>query len=206
MNSTTTGKFHLKFIVRENQTGRTGSFETDLVIPDLKNAPLKMSTVVLAAQRQPVKGHEENPLVRSGWELVPSVTHVFSPNQQLYLYYEVYDPAFEEGNEAAGPQRRAKANSGVRLLSSVAFFQNSEKVYETPLLTTQQLNTADRHAAAFQLEVPLKQLKPGFYTCQVNVIDDAAGAFLFPRLALLVRQPGAGAKLASDDRSRLQQS
>ncbi|HKW27293.1 MAG TPA: VWA domain-containing protein, partial [Terriglobales bacterium] len=192
------GKFHLKFIVRENQTGRTGSFETDLVIPDMKNAPLKMSTVVLASQRQPVKGHEENPLVRGGWELVPSVTHVFSPNQQLYLYYEVYDPAREEGNEAAGPLHRGKMNSGVRLLSSVAFFQGNKKAYETPLLTTQQL-TADRHAAAFQVEVPLKDLKPGFYTCQVNVIDDAAGAFLFPRLALLVRQPGQASKAASAD-------
>jgi hypothetical protein len=40
---------------------------------------------------------------------------------------------------------------------------------------------------AFRLDVPLTQLKPGYYTCQVNVIDDAAGKFLFPRIALLVR-------------------
>jgi len=190
------GKFHLKFIVRENQTGRTGSFETDLVIPDMKNAPLKMSTVVLAAQRQPVKGHEENPLIRGGWELVPSVTHVFSPNQQLYLYYEVYDPALESADQPSGP-RRVSTKPGIRLLTSVALFQGTNKAYETPLLTTQQLNIADRHAAAFQVEVPLKDLKPGFYTCQVNVIDDAAGAFLFPRLALLVRQPGQPSKAAS---------
>jgi hypothetical protein len=181
------GKFHLKFIVRENQTGRTGSFETDLTIPDMKNAPLKMSTIVLASQRQPMKGHEENPLVRGGWELVPSVTHVFSSNQQLLLYYEVYDPARGGANEAPGP-RRAAANSGIRLLSSAAFYQGNKKVYETPVVTAQQLNSADRHAAAFQVEVPLKDLKPGFYTCQVNVIDDVAGAFLFPRLAMLVRQ------------------
>ncbi|HEV2116212.1 MAG TPA: VWA domain-containing protein [Terriglobales bacterium] len=190
------GKFHLKFIVRENQTGRTGSFETDLVIPDMKNAPLKMSTVVLAGQRQPVKGHEENPLVRSGWELVPSVTHVFSSNQQLYLYYEVYDPAPESANDAPGP-RRASASSGIHLLTNVAFFDGNKKAYETPLITAQQLNAADRHAAGFQVEVPLNDLKPGFYTCQVNVIDDAAGAFLFPRLALLVRQPGAVANSGS---------
>jgi len=30
-------------------------------------------------------------------------------------------------------------------------------------------------------------LKPGFYTCQVNVIDDADGRFAFPRVAMLVR-------------------
>jgi hypothetical protein len=45
----------------------------------------------------------------------------------------------------------------------------------------------DRKATAFELEVPLSDLKPGFYTCQVNVIDDASGKFVFPRLALLVR-------------------
>jgi hypothetical protein len=45
----------------------------------------------------------------------------------------------------------------------------------------------------FQLDVPLSSLKPGFYTCQVNVIDDAGGHFLFPRLALLVRQESASA-------------
>lgn len=192
------GKFHLKFIVRENQTGRTGSFETDLVVPDMKNAPLKMSTVVLASQRQPVKGHGENPLVRSGWELVPSVTHVFSSNQQLYLYYEVYDPAREAANEAPGA-RRTTTGSGIRLLTSVAFFQAGRKTYETPLVTARQLNTSDRHAAGFQVEVPLKDLKPGFYTCQVNVIDDAAGTFLFPRLALLVRPPGEAIKAASEE-------
>ncbi len=196
------GKYHLKFIVRENQTGRTGSFETDLDIPDMKKAPLKMSTVVLAAQRQPIKGHEDNPLVRSGWELVPSVTHVFSSSQQLYIYYEVYDPEREAPNETAGPRPHAPASPGIRLLTNVAFFHDDKKTFETPLVTAQQLNTADRHAVAFQVEVPLKELKPGFYTCQVNVIDDAAGSFLFPRLALLVRQPGDANKVASQQEER----
>ena len=49
------GKYHLKFVVRENQTGRMGSFETDIEVPDLKAQPLKMSSVVLASQIQPVK-------------------------------------------------------------------------------------------------------------------------------------------------------
>jgi hypothetical protein len=47
------------------------------------------------------------------------------------------------------------------------------------------MNLPDHLAAAFQLDVPLVSVKPGFYTCQVNVIDDAAGKFRFPRLALV---------------------
>jgi hypothetical protein len=69
----------------------------------------------------------------------------------------------------------------------VAFFQGKTKVYETPLVDTTELSAGNRKAAVFQLDVALTQLKAGFYTCQVNVIDDAAGHFLFPRIALLVR-------------------
>ena len=55
------GKYHLKFVVRENQTGRMGSFETDIEVPELKAQPLKMSSVVLASQIQPAKEDECEP-------------------------------------------------------------------------------------------------------------------------------------------------
>jgi len=49
------------------------------------------------------------------------------------------------------------------------------------------LDAPDRKAALFRLEVPADAFKPGLYTCQVNVIDAAAGKFVFPRLAMLIR-------------------
>ena len=180
-----TGKYHLKFVVRENQTGRMGSFETDLNVPDLKSAPLKMSSVVLASQTQPVKakGSNQNPLIHDGSEIIPNVTHVFSSAQHLLLYYEVYDPA--RGSETRADEH---AKPPVHLLSNVSFFQGSAKTYESSLVEVSGVNERDRDAAVFQLDVPLNSLKPGFYICQVNVIDDTSGHFLFPRLALLVRR------------------
>jgi VWFA-related protein len=172
------GKYHLKFVVRENETGRLGSFETDLTIPDFKGIPVKMSSVVLASQLRPAtKRKTDNPLIRDGSEVIPSVTHVFNSGQHLYLYYEVYDPATEGALQPSGP----------RLVTNVAFFRGKSKAYESPVVQTEQLNAPDRKAAVFQLDVPLTQLRPGVYTCQVNVIDDAAGQFRFARLALLVR-------------------
>jgi len=181
------GKYHLKFVVRENQSGRMGSFETDVDIPDLKTQPLKISSVVLANQIQPAKKNHNNndPLIRDGTELIPSVTHVFSTGQHLYLYFEIYDP----GHESRGTDKPKSArDSGIRLLTNIAFFQGKVKAYESPLQEVKELNAQDRGAAVFQLDVPLIKFKPGFYTCQVNVVDDAAGRFTFPRLALLVRQ------------------
>ena len=38
------------------------------------------------------------------------------------------------------------------------------------------------------MDLPLQSLKPGLYLCQVNVIDDVAGSFSFPRFPLLIRE------------------
>ena len=193
------GKYHLKFVVRENQTGRMGSFETDIEVPELKAQPLNMSSVVLASQIQPVKVKTSanlNPLVRDGSEIIPNVTHVFSATQHLLLYYEVYDPArppVADSARGADSRRDSENKPGIRLLSNVAFFQGKAKAYESSLLELTELNARERKAAVFQLDVPLTSLKPGFYTCQVNVIDDAGGHFLFPRLALLIRQESPSA-------------
>ncbi len=172
------GRYHLKFVVRENQNGRVGTFETDLVVPDQRKEKMKMSSVMLSSQKVPAgKKSQSNPLVSDGQEIIPNIAHVFTPEQSMTLYYEVYDPA-------KSPDKK----DSIHLLTSIEFFRGKVKVYETPLVETQQLNAADRKAASFQFEVPLKALTPGWYTCQVNVIDDAGAAFAFPRTQLLVRQ------------------
>ncbi len=185
------GKYHLKFVVRENQTGAMGSFETDLQVPDLKKSPLKLSSIVLSNQRVPntTKG-AASPLVRDGVEWIPNVPHVFRQDQHLYFLYEVYDPAKQKGAPelANSPGLTRRDGGPVRVLTSIEFLSGGVKVYETPLVEAKAINTPERDAVAFQFDVPLTQLKPGTYVCQVNVIDDAGGSFSFPRLAMMVRQ------------------
>jgi VWFA-related protein len=179
------GKYHLKFVVRENQTGRMGSFEADITLPDMKKQPLKMSSIVLASLRQPSK--KNSPLIRGGEEYVPNISHVFRQDQHLYLLYEVYGPAREK--LAEGQPKGTKA--GINLLSSLELMQGATKVYETPLVQAKAINVEGRDAVAVELDVPLAGLKPGSYVCQLNVIDDAGGSFAFPRFAVLVREPTA---------------
>jgi VWFA-related protein len=190
------GKYHLKFVVRENQTGNMGDFETDLQVPDLKKVALKVSSVVLASQRSPnnVK-NSSNPLVRDGLEFVPNVAHVFRQDQQLYLLYEIYDPTIVKGVTlpAAAPGLTRREGGPIHVLTSIEFLSGGVKVYETPLVTADALNDPARNAVAFQFDVPLAKLKPGDYVCQVNVIDDAGGAFTFPRMALRITAAAAPA-------------
>ncbi len=184
------GKYEMKFVVRENETGRMGSFIADVTLPDLKKAPLKLSSIVLASMREPSK--KDDPLVRDGEEYVPNISHVFRQNQHMYLLYEVYDPARAKVEESDPRGTPAKAKPGIDLLSSLELIQGSRKVYETPTVRARSVNVEGRDAVAFELDVPLAGLKPGEYLCQLNVIDDAAGSFAFPRFAVLVRPPNTG--------------
>ena len=185
------GKYTVKFVVRENQTGRMGSFVADIALPDMKKVPLKMSSIVLASTRQPSK--QENPLVRGGEEYVPNISHVFRQDQHLYLLYEVYAP----GHEKAADNQGKLAKQAVNLLSSLELIQGSTKVYETPVVQARTMNVGGRDAVAVELDVPLSGLKPGQYVCQLNVIDDAAGSFAFPRFAMLVREPASAQPASS---------
>src|SRR6267154_1202457 len=217
------GNYHLKFVVRENQSGRMGSFETDVQIPDLRKAPLRMSSVVLSSQRVPAaakKGSGPHPLVQNQTELVPNITHVFTQDQHLYLQYEVYDAARGKnpaptpvangaGNSGANNAANSSANSGpnvassdasknvpqtkaprdsVRVFTSIEFLQGGTKIYESKPILANEVTAPDRRAVIFQIDLPLQALKPGFYVCQVNVVDDVSGNFAFPRSPILVKE------------------
>jgi VWFA-related protein len=197
------GNYHLKFIVRENQTGRMGSFETDVQVPDLRKVPLRMSSVVLSSLRAPVtsapKKKVVNPLIQDQTQLVPNVTHVFTRDQHLYLQYEIYDAAkgkvsvaapaapAQSGSAAAAPAPAPQTRESIHVLTSIEFLQGNVKVYESKQVAATELTAPDRKAVVFQIDLPLQPLKPGLYVCQVNVIDDVAGNFAFPRWPILIK-------------------
>ena len=180
------GKYHVKFVVRENQSGNMGTFETDIQVPDMKKtAGLKLSSIVMSSQSTPDKDKKSiDPLVRDGVEWVPNVPHVFRQDQHLNFLYEVYAPAKEK--DATAQDSAAPAKNPVRVLTSIEFLLGGVKVYETPMVEADAINIPERDAVGFQFDVPLAGLKTGTYVCQVNVIDDAGGNFSFPRMALRV--------------------
>jgi VWFA-related protein len=199
------GKYHIKFVVRENQSGNMGSFETDIQVPDMKKTPLKLSSVVMSSQRTPNTVKKTiDPLVRDGQEWVPNVSHVFRQDQHLFFLYEVYSPAKEKdatqtaaGTQAQVPGLTKKEEAPVHVLTSIEFLLGGVKVFETPMVEATSINIPERDAVAFQFDIPLNSLKPGTYVCQVNVIDDAGGNFSFPRMALRVTPAAAPATPAA---------
>jgi VWFA-related protein len=184
------GKYRMKFLVRENQTGKMGTFDARFVIPDLAadSAMLKTSSVIWSSQRESVraavgaaertdkKAIASNPLIVSGEKIVPSITKVFRRGQNLYVAFDVYDAAV-----GANLQARKVA------VSMSLFNQAGVKAFEAGPLEASELASTRPNAIPVQLQIPLKDLAPGRYMCQLNVIDEIGRKFAFPRTAMIVQ-------------------
>src|SRR6185437_14895515 len=160
------GRYRMKVVMRENTSGQIGTDEIIINVPDLKSDAVKVSSVVLSTQLSSVPaGYKtNNPLVQGGVEIMPNLTHIVNHDQKMYFYYEVYDPT----QEGATP-----AESHPQIRTNLAFYRGKVKVFETPVVERTTLDAADRKAAVFRFVVPENSLKTGFYTCQVNIVDEA---------------------------------
>lgn len=178
------GAYKLKVLARENETGKMGTFETNFTVPDLgaEQRQLPISSVVLSNQREKLsdalasaeknrKLLRANPLVQDDTKLVPSVTRVFRKQQEMYVYLEAYQPA---------------ATQTETMVASVSFFRGKVKAFETaPVQITSGLNEKSK-AVPVRFSVPLAELQPGRYTCQVNVLNPGAQKFAVWRSPMVV--------------------
>jgi len=143
-------------------------------VPRLREDTLKVSSVVLSTQVQKAaEGKTDNPLIRDGVQLVPNLTRAVARNQNMYFYYEVYDPGLTDELP--------------HLRTSMAFYRGKVKVLETPGVERTKIDEPNRKAIVFQLEVPANSFTPGTYECQINLIDAVAQKVSFPRLRFMVQ-------------------
>ena len=181
------GKYRLKFLARENETGRMGTFEQELVLPPPQPDRLQLSSVLLSSQLETARKSLEvekkalgaqarlkaSPLEVSGERIVPSVTRVFTTQQKLYVFFQAYTPA---------------RSDVTALRAGLVFFRNGERANETPLVTPAEMD-AQTLTAVFRISLPLEKLPPGRYTVQAIVVEAGGEQAAFARSYLALRPP-----------------
>ena len=185
------GKYRIRFLVRENQSGKMGTFDYRFVVPDLAadSMVLKTSSVVWSNQREKVQADvgkagkferkvaAANPLIVGDEKVVPNVTKLFRRSQNMYITFDVYDAAPDPANL----QARHVA------VSMSLFNQKGVKTFEAgPIEATQTVDSRP-NAVPVQMQVPLKGVPPGRYVCQLNVVDQVGRKFAFPRANVVVQ-------------------
>lgn len=179
------GKYSVRFLARENQTGKMGTFETTITVPDLNTEKaLRLSSVIYSNERKPraasvgaatndKKAVTNDPLIEDGQEITPSITRVFRKDQNLYVYFEVYDPSPDE----------AKAPD---VMADVELMRGARKVFASQPIEVKKLDAARPGVARFTFQIPLAKIPAGQYTTQVNIFDTTGKKFATPRNSIMV--------------------
>jgi VWFA-related protein len=111
------GDYKLKFLVRDNVTGKLGSFEQPIQVPSLDLKALNISSIVLGNQLASTRQNDSSvthqgsmrrfqemmtgydPLVLGGRKVVPSIGNVFVAGQTVYVYFQVYGAAEDKESQ-----------------------------------------------------------------------------------------------------------
>lgn len=205
------GKYTIKLLARDDETGRIGTYQTTFTIPNLNKEYKKVATssVVLASQRVDVndglynamkgkdlnKQNAVNPLIFDGKKLIPSVTRVFSRTRDLHIFLQAYTmdgqnppsttPATPAPAAAATP---APAAAAAPLVAYVSFYDQKNKLMETQPVSVQPVAGSRLGLTPFRFDVSLASLPPGEYNCQVTVLDPSGSKAAFWQAPIMVVQ------------------
>ncbi|HTG89135.1 MAG TPA: hypothetical protein VL914_03035, partial [Vicinamibacterales bacterium] len=178
------GKYVIKILARDVETGRMGTFQTAFTIPNLNREEKRIptSSVVLSSQRVPLSdalysvrqklpADAVNPLVFSGEKLIPSVTRVFTKSRDFHVFLQAYQRA---------------ATTTQPLVASVSFYKDGAKVYETaPQAVVEGLDPKTK-AVSLQFTISLEGFPTGRYDCQVSVLDPTSAKATFWRAPIVI--------------------
>ena len=190
------GEYKLKFLARENESGRIGTFEQNISLAPPQLDRLQLSSLLLSSQVQAVQNAakiktqalakdaklKSSPLDVGGERIMPSVTRVFTGDQTLYVFFQAYAP------------QKADANS---LRAGLVFFRNGQRLSDTPMVAPTEYDDNSR-TASFRLSLPLSALSAGRYTVQAIVVDAGTAYAAFARNYFALRptpKPAASATI-----------
>jgi VWFA-related protein len=195
------GKYMIKFLARDDETGRIGTYQTTFVIPNLnkEDKRVPISSVVLSSQRVDLKDAiydaakakdrakevAVNPLVQDGKKLVPSVTRVFAQNRDIYVYLQAYKPstATSSPNTSATPPAAPEP-----LMAFVTLYANGAEALKTQPIAVPPNPATRLGVTPFSFNVNAAGLKPGQYECQVTVLDPITSKASFWRAPIVIAQ------------------
>jgi len=185
------GNYRMKFVARENESGKIGTFEQSLIVPQRPAARMTLSSVLLSSQLVPVEKSADvqtrtqgmrarmvaSPLEMAGEKIVPSVTRYFNQGQTLYVFFQAYYPEKDGGNSLETSSLRG----------GLIFFRSGVQINATPLLVPTAIDEKAR-TASFRISLPLAKLPTGRYTVQAIVIAAGTQQSAFGRAYLALEE------------------
>lgn len=185
------GRYSIKFLARDDETGRIGTYQTSFIIPNLNKETKKLpiSSVILSNQRvdtksalfNTMKGKDQaksdavNPLMSAEGKLIPSVTRVFRTDRDLEILLQAYQGAASAPATVPATPGAAAPAAPARgpLVAYVSIFRDGKKAMETQAVKADPIADSRLGTTPIRMKVPLTNLTVGEYDIQVTVLDPA---------------------------------
>jgi VWFA-related protein len=185
------GLYSLKFLLRENQTGKLSTFEQPLSVPDYGGRKLSMSSIILSARLEPQTQQDKaiqklggsagampgasklpDPLVVEQKRIVPSVTRVFSRGETLYIFFQTYLP-----HHKGAPH----------MTQSLAFYREGQLFQRSAPVELAEFDEDSPDTVTSNVSTPLSSFPKGQYVLQVSTTEAGSGASLSEKVFFVVQ-------------------
>ena len=167
------GKYTLKMVVGSNSAS-FAKIEMPISIDPYDGSKFSLSGLAFATRMRKINQTDANldsamsedrtPLIVNGLQLFPSGRGSFKKTETVALYAELYEPA----NAAAEPPKDLAAAIQMRLLDAKGKVRIDSGLMRTPF-------KAGSPVAPLALKVPVDQLEPGTYVCELTGADTLGG-------------------------------
>jgi GWxTD domain-containing protein len=154
------GLYKLTVVVKDTQSGHAGLLEVSTRVPHYLDDQLASSSLILADVVEPLPSRQAGTgaFVIEGMKVRPNVTRIFTRNQDLQLYLQVYNLGIDPSTHRPSVEIHYDiAKDGKILLSK-----------ERP--RAQTTNASQRIVLAERLS--LNALAPGKYTVTIRITDN----------------------------------
>jgi VWFA-related protein len=186
------GNYDLKFLLRENQTGKLSSFEQPLSVPDFSKQRLSMSSIILSNRLEPYQQRNNavkkltasgnsrgygpdsrDPLVVEENRIIPSVARVLASKDTLYILFQIYAHSIKKGSP--------------NLTASLMFLKDGLSFRGAGNLKLTQFDEGSNDTVTCHFEVPLTSFPKGDYALQVDLTDQNSPDHLDQTINFVVR-------------------
>ncbi len=169
------GTYNFAISVTDMNSGRVGVYRDSLMIQDFAGRNLALSDIEMAGKI--IESRRGGRFYRDGVEIIPMPNRTFTTEQQIFLYYEIYNlskdqfgtTVFQISYEIASAddsRRRNVFSSAFRAIGSLVGLGRREKVE-----VEGDVEYGIRATESKYLEVAFPNPSPGFYRITLTVTD-----------------------------------
>jgi GWxTD domain-containing protein len=175
-------RYRLDLVLKDLNSGYIGSESYGINVPTFAGDQLQTSTIILANEIKGIPANYEKleQFVIGDMKVQPNVKSEYFSGQALIPYFQIYNAAFDQTTLEPSLDISYKIKSGDKVV----------KDFEDAKGRTVQFTSGER--AVVVADFPLRDMAPGKYTLEINVLDKIANKTLTAYADFQVLSPPAG--------------